>query len=90
MRQKRLMTLVQLFLIYRYKAVSVHYVTPTEDNQAQTQKMMALGIFDRVNTEVGQIIVADVNRDGVADLVKPDHVLLTQLIRKVASGMAPA
>ena len=34
-RQKRFMTLIQLFLIYRYKSNSVHYVTPTEDNQKQ-------------------------------------------------------
>jgi isocitrate lyase len=88
MRQKRLMTLLQLFLIYRYKAVSVHYVTPTEDNQAQTQKMQQLGIFSGVNTEVGQIIVADVNRDGVAELLKPDHVTLKQLIEKTLVAAA--
>ena len=67
------MTLMQLFLIHRYKAVSVHYVTPTEDNQRQTQKMQRLGIFSDVNTEVGQIIVADVNREGVLELLKPDR-----------------
>ena len=39
LRQKRLMTLIHLFLIHRYKAVSVHYVSPTEDNQYQTRKM---------------------------------------------------
>jgi len=33
LRKKRLMTLVHLFLIHRYKASSVHYVTPNEDNQ---------------------------------------------------------
>ena len=39
------MTLVQLFLIHRYKASSVHYLTPTEDNAMQTQRMKGLGIF---------------------------------------------
>ena len=35
LRKKRLMTLIHLFLIHRYKADSVHYVSPTEDNQYQ-------------------------------------------------------
>ena len=33
------MTLVQLFLFHRYKVDSVHYVTPTEDNQRQAEGM---------------------------------------------------
>lgn len=82
-RKQRLMTLAQLFLIHRYKAALVHYVTPTEDNEHQTQKMKRLGIFSDVKTEVGRIIVADVNRARVAELVRPDAEALTQLIRKM-------
>ena len=33
-RKRRLMTLAQLFLVHRYSADSIHYVTPTDDNQA--------------------------------------------------------
>lgn len=47
------MTLVQLFLIHRYRAGSLHYLTPTEDNLLQTQRMQHLGIFTVVRTEVG-------------------------------------
>ncbi len=82
MRRKRLMTVAQLFLIHRYKAVSVHYVTPTEDNQHQTQSMKRLGIFTDVNTEVGQIIVADVDVARVSQLVGADRGPLTDLIAK--------
>jgi isocitrate lyase len=82
-RKQRLMTLAQLFLIHRYKAASVHYVTPTEDNEHQTQKMKRLGIFSDVKTEVGLIIVADVNRARVAELVRPGSEALTMLIRKM-------
>ena len=39
LRKKRLMTLVHLWLVHRYKADSVHYVSPTEDNQYQAAKM---------------------------------------------------
>ena len=76
------MTLIQLFLIHRYHAGSVHYVTPTEDNLAQTQRMKDLGIFGVVRTEIGQIIVADVDRVRVAELLRPDGEQLGELIRK--------
>ena len=82
MRRKRLMTLAQLFLIHRYKADSVHYVTPTEDNEMQSRRMKDLGIFTDVNTETGLIIVAEVNKPRVAELVKPEREALDELIRK--------
>ncbi len=82
LRKKRLMTLVHLWLVHRYKADSVHYVTPTEDNKYQTTKMKSHGLFSEVNTEVGQIIVADVNHARVEELLAPDRVALWRLIRK--------
>ena len=81
-RRRRLMTLVQLFLIHRYRAGSLHYLTPTEDNRLQTQRMQDLGIFTVVRTEIGQIIVADVDRERVGELVRPDGEKLAELIRK--------
>jgi isocitrate lyase len=88
LRQRRLMTLVQLFLIHRYRAASVHYVTPTDDNQRQTQRMKDLGIFSNVTIEVGQIIVAQVNKERVAELLKPDRHALNELIRKTTPQAA--
>ena len=85
-RKKRLMTVVQLFLIHRYNASSVHYVTPTEDNEFQTQSMKSVGIFSEVHTEIGQIIVAQVSKEHVAELLKPDRVLLLEIIRKTLPG----
>jgi isocitrate lyase len=84
-RRRRLMTLVQLFLIHRYRAGSIHYLTPTEDNRAQTQRMQEMGIFTVVRTEIGQIVVADVNRERVAALVQPAGDALDSLIR----GLVP-
>jgi len=81
-RRKRLMTLVQLFLIHRYRAGSLHYLTPNEDNRLQTQRMQDLGIFTLVRTEIGQIIVADVNRERVGELIRPEGDSLAALIRK--------
>ena len=81
-RKKRLMTLIHLYLIHRYKSVSVHYVSPTDDNQKQTEGMKDLGIYDEVNVEVGQIIVAGVNTQRVKTLLSPDQGELKKLISK--------
>ena len=82
LRQKRLMTLIHLYLIHRYKSGSVHYVSPTEDNQYQTQKMKAHGIYSAVHNEVGDIIVADVNGERIKALLAPDQAALRDLIHK--------
>jgi isocitrate lyase len=82
LRRKRLMTLLHLFLIHRYRAESVHYVSPTADNQVQAERMQALGIYGDTTTEVGEIIVADVNAARIAELLAPDRVALEGLITK--------
>jgi isocitrate lyase len=87
LRKKRLMALVQLFLIHRYNASSIHYVTPTDDNQSQTQKMKSMGIFSDVHTEIGQIIVANVSKERVAELLKPDRKNLLAMIQKASSAV---
>jgi len=82
LRKKRLMTLVHLFLIHRYKAASVHYVSPTEDNLYQAQKMKNHGIYSEVRSEVGQIIVAEVGKERIAELLEADRAALARLIDK--------
>jgi isocitrate lyase len=82
LRQKRLMTLIHLWLVHRFKAAAVHYVTPTEDNLYQTEKMKSHGIFRDVHQEVGEIIVADVNQPRIEELLAPDRKALWRLIRK--------
>ncbi len=82
LRQKRLMTLVHLWLVHRFKADAVYYVTPTEDNIYQTEKMKSHGIFGDVHQEVGEIIVADVNHPRIDELLAPDRKALWRLIRK--------
>jgi isocitrate lyase len=85
-RQKRLMTLMHLFLLHRYKSDSVHYVNPTEDNEKQTKGMRVLRIYDDVNVEIGDIIVAGVNSERVKDLLNPDQNELKELIFKRPKG----
>jgi isocitrate lyase len=82
LRQKRLMTLIHLWLVHRFKAEAVHYVTPTKDNLYQTEKMKSHGIFSDVHQEVGEIIVAEVNSSRIEELLAPDREALWQLIRK--------
>ncbi len=83
LRRRRLMALMHVFLIHRYGAAWVHYVSPTDDNQHQTRRMIELGIFESANTEVGEIIVAAVNRERVRELAEPDRKALTALIEKI-------
>ena len=80
LRRKRLSTLLHIYVTYRYKASSVHYVTPTDDNRIQTKRMQEFGILAEVHAEVGQMIVATVDMDHVRDLAAPDHAELTKLI----------
>jgi isocitrate/methylisocitrate lyase len=82
LRKKRLMTLIHLWLINRFKADAVYYVTPTEDNVYQTEKMKSHGIFRDVHQDVGEIVVADVNHDRIEELLNPDREALQRLIRK--------
>jgi len=83
-RKKRLMATIELFLIHRYSAKALHYVAPTEDNERHTQRMKNIGIFSEVHPEIGQIIVAQVNKERVAELLQPDRVRLLEMIRKTA------
>ncbi len=82
LRQKRLTTLLHLFLIHRYKTEFVHYVSPTEDNLKQTRRMMELRIYESVNTEVGHIIVTKVDNAYLNELLNPDGKELGKLIKK--------
>jgi isocitrate lyase len=82
LRQKRLMDVIHLWLIHRFKPEIVYYVTPTEDNIYQTEKMKSHGIFSNVYQEVGEIIVADVNQPRIDELLAPDREALGRLIRK--------
>ena len=82
LRRRRLMTLLQLFLVHRYHAAAVHYLTPTEDNRRQAERMRDIGIFDAVTEEVGEIIVADIAQAAVRDLVAGDSPLLAGLMVK--------
>jgi isocitrate lyase len=89
-RQKRLMTLAQLFLIYRYRVASVHYLTPTQDNEAQVRRMTEFGIFSNTKTEVGQIIVADVDTARVEAFARQGHDDIQSLLRETWQASSPA
>jgi isocitrate lyase len=82
LRRKRLMTLALLFLFHRYKVDSVHFVTPTADNERQAEGMKAQGLFGSVVQEVGEIIVADVDKAQVRELLAADQAALKALIEK--------
>jgi len=81
-RQKRLMTLISLFLFHRYNAFFVHYVSPTNDNMKQTQGMKKIRIFIDVNTEIGHIIVCSINQARIKEFLEVDQKALKDMVAK--------
>ena len=86
LRRKRLMLLMHLFLAARYKAASVHYLTPTEDNRLQATSMLRLGLFESVSEEVGEIIVADVNEEVVSNLLGSEAAVAALIKGRSGAG----
>ncbi len=74
-RKKRLMTLLHIFLLNRFKSNVVHYLTPTEDNVKQCEGMTRRGIYKNVHEEIGQLIVAEVDTKSVTKYVdEPEQI----------------
>jgi len=71
-----------LFLVHRHKVLAVRYVSPTDDNRYQAQKMKTDSLFADVRDEVGHIVVSYVNAEGVKALLVPDRNRLNALIRR--------
>ena len=82
LRRKRFMTLLQLFLIHRFKADIIQYMTPSDDNRQQTNGMKRIGIFEDAMEEIGDIIVAHVDKEVVAEMVNPQKQGINHLISK--------
>ncbi|MEP0986079.1 isocitrate lyase family protein [Ekhidna sp.] len=72
-RRKRLMTLIHIFLLNRFHSDKVHYLTPTVDNVKQCEAMAKRNIYSNVHEEVGNIIVAEVQRDDVVAYVNQEN-----------------
>ena len=49
--------------------------------------MKSIGIFSDVHTEIGQIIVANVSKQRVAELLKPDRETLLAMIQKTSPAL---
>ncbi len=79
-RRKRLMTLMHLFLIHRYKISAIHFLSPTDDNHKQAEGMRNNGVFGNVTDEVGEIIVAEVSDADVRSLLGDDGAALSNFI----------
>jgi len=82
-RRKRLMTLMHIFLLNRFKSNAVHYLTPSKDNVGQCEGMQRRGIYKNVKEEIGHLIVADVNVDNVAEYLEKDGQKTNELLPDV-------
>jgi isocitrate lyase len=59
-RNRRLMSLIHFFLLHRYKADLVHYLTPNQDNRLSVQRMILNGVFRWAPTDDPNIIAIEV------------------------------
>jgi len=75
LRSRRLMTLMHLFLLHRYKTDLVHYVSPTEDNRISVQHMIGYGVFREARTDDPNVIALEVNSSLVQKIFASDRSL---------------
>jgi hypothetical protein len=66
------MTLMQSFLAHRYKSSTFHYLSPTEDTHRAVEGMAKLGFFDSAKSEIGDVIVANINPYFTQNLLEVD------------------
>ena len=81
LRRKRLMTLMHLFVANRFGSDLVHYLTPSVDNEKQTQAMLEMGIYNFLSGGIDQIIVASINKEEFQAFLS-DETKITQLMNK--------
>jgi len=75
LRSRRLMTLMHLFLLHRYKTDLVHYVSPTQDNRISVQRMTGYGVFREARTDDPNVIALEVNTPYVQRIFASDRSL---------------
>ena len=84
LRRKRLMTLMHLFVANRFGSDLVHYLTPSVDNEKQTNAMLKMGLYAELSGGIDQIIVATVSTEEVQSFVTEESKI-TQLLNKQVS-----
>ncbi|MEK7387176.1 MAG: isocitrate lyase, partial [candidate division NC10 bacterium] len=80
-RSRRLMTLMHLFLLHRYKTDLVHYVSPTDDNRISVQHMIGYGVFKEARTDDPNVIAIEVNISRVQRIFARDRSLKSFIAR---------
>ena len=80
-RRKRLMTLLHLFAANRFRCDSVHYLTPSEDNQKQVAAMQKAGIYRDINLGSNQIIVASIQTDKIQAFISDKNQIKNWLAK---------
>jgi isocitrate lyase len=84
-RSRRLMTLMHFFLLHRYKADLVHYVTPTGDNRLSVDRMIQNGVFRETRTDDPNIIALEVNTARAQKIFATDESLKRFIARSSAA-----
>jgi isocitrate lyase len=89
-RARRLMTLMHIFLLHRYKTDLVHYLTPTSDNRVSIRRMIQNGVFREARTDDPNIIAIEVNTERAQKIFAEDGSLRRFIVRSSAALSAQA
>lgn len=84
-RNRRLMTLMHFFLLHRYKADLVHYVTPSADNRLSVQRMIHNGVFRAARTDDPNMIAIEVDTARAQRIFASDDSIKRFIARQLGT-----
>jgi isocitrate lyase len=87
-RNRRLMSLIHFFLLHRYKADLVHYLTPTQDNRLSVQRMILNGVFRWAPTDDPNIIAIEVETARAQKIFANDESIKRFISKPLAGTVA--
>ena len=89
-RNRRLMSLLHFFLLHRYKADLVHYVTPSADNRLSVQRMIHNSVFRSARTDDPNIIAIEVDTHQAQKIFANDESIKRFIAKPLAAPSARA
>ena len=81
-RSRRLMSLMHFFLLHRYKADLVHYLTPTDDNRLSVRRMIQNGVFREARMDDPNIIAIEVDTARAQKIFAQDESIKRFIARQ--------
>jgi isocitrate lyase len=80
------MSLMHFFLLHRYKADLVHYLTPNHDNRLSVQRMILNGVFRWARTDDPNIIAIEVETGRAQKIFANDESIKRFISKPLAQS----